>query len=373
MSTVPRILDCTLRDGSYVVDFQFTAEDTATVAAALESAGIDLIEIGHGLGLNASQAGKGRAAASDEAYLRAASQTLRHAKWGMFFIPGIGRLEDLDLARRHGMHFVRIGANAPEIASTREYVSHARALGFEVAVNLMKSYSVPPDELARCAALAESFGAHVVSLVDSAGTMLPDDVRTYVRKMRSTLSVPVGFHGHDNLSLAMANVLAALEAGAEVVDTTLQGIGRSGGNAVTEILVAILFKQGLAPRVDLNRLMDVSERIVRPLLRGKGHDPIDITAGYAGFHSSYLALVFKHAERCQIDPRELIVEVSGVDRVEVTEPLVQRIADDIRARQRGRSGTHVVELPHGLDDKAGVAGSLTDAVRHAARQARRRD
>lgn len=367
---MPRLLDCTLRDGSYVVDFQFTAEDTAVIAAGLESAGVEFIELGHGLGLHASESGKGRAAVSDEAYLRAARDSLHQAKWGMFFIPGIGRHEDLDLARRYGMHFVRIGANAPEVATTRDYVAHARDLGFHVWVNLMKSYSVPPDELVRLAVAAESFGAHTVALVDSAGTMLPDDVRSYVSQMRAALSVPVGFHGHDNLSLAMANVLAAIEAGAEIVDTTLQGIGRGGGNAVTEILVAILLKQGVATGIDVNRLMNLSERIVRPLLRGKGHDPIDITAGYAGFHSSYLQLIFKHAERCRIDPRELIVEVSGVDRVEVTEPLVERVANDIKSRQSGRSGTHVVQLPAMVHDAGEAGASLADAAAEVARQTR---
>jgi len=196
----PRILDCTIRDGSYVVDFQFTAEDTAVIAAGLENAGVEWIEIGHGLGLNASAAGKGAAAASDEAYLRAAQETLRHAMWGMFFIPGIGRREDLDLAASHGMRFVRIGANAPDIAQTEPFVRQALALGLHVSVNLMKSYAVPPERLVELSKMAEGYGAHVVSLVDSAGTMLPDDVRGYVSRMKDGLRVDIGFHGHDNLT-----------------------------------------------------------------------------------------------------------------------------------------------------------------------------
>jgi 4-hydroxy-2-oxovalerate aldolase len=369
--TIPRILDCTIRDGSYVVDFQFTAEDTAVLAAGLEAAGIEWIEIGHGLGMNASASDKGAAAASDDAYLRAAAQTLRRAKWGMFFIPGIGRREDLDRAAACGMTFVRIGANAPEIAQTEPFVAYARQRGLHVSVNLMKSYTVPPDRLVELSRLAESYGAQVVSLVDSAGTMLPHDVGRYVAAMKDALSVEVGFHGHDNLALGMANVLAAIEAGAAVVDTTLQGIGRGGGNPVTEILVAILHKQGITTGIDLNRLMDLSERIVQPLLKGKGYDPLNITSGYAGFHSSALRLIVEQADRFRIDPRELIVEVSGVDRVDVTRPLVEEVAAGISRRRLGRSGMHVVDLPQPpATASTMLPASLADAAATVARQAK---
>jgi 4-hydroxy-2-oxovalerate aldolase len=368
--TSPRILDCTIRDGSYVVDFQFTAEDTAVIAAGLEAAGIQWIEVGHGLGLRASAAGKGAAADTDEAYLRAAAETLRSAQWGMFFIPGIGTRADLDLAAAHGMKFVRIGANAPEIAQTEPFVQHARALGLHVSVNLMKSYAVPPERLAELSAMAETYGAQVVSLVDSAGTMLPQDVRRYVRAMKAALGVDIGFHGHDNLALGMANVLAAIEEGAMVVDTTLQGIGRGGGNPVTEILVAILHKQGVDTGVDLNRLMDLSERVVQPLLRGKGHDPLTITSGYAGFHSSALTMIMEHADRFGVDPRELIVEVSGVDRVDVTAALVARVAADLSQRSHRRSGLHVVDLPQPPAPVAtALPSSLAEAAVTVARQA----
>src|ERR1019366_1154167 len=164
-----QILECTLRDGSYAVDFQFTARDTALIASALESAGFTLIEIGHGVGMNASQCGKGNAAASDEEYMKAAASSLRTARWGMFFIPGIGRHEDLELAAQYGMGFVRIGTNAAEVADAQPYIEHARKLGMHVSANLMKSYVLPPKELAANARVSESSGAQMVCLVDSAG------------------------------------------------------------------------------------------------------------------------------------------------------------------------------------------------------------
>src|SRR2546430_4091908 len=175
-----QILECTLRDGSYVIDFQFTMRDTALIAAALENAGFNLIEIGHGVGMNASRAGKGVAAATDEEYMQVAATTLRRAKWGMFFIPGIGRHEDLDLAAAYKMDFVRIGTNATEVENARDYIEHAKKLGMHVSANLMKSYVLPPKELAAQAKLSEKFGADMICLVDSAGCMLPDDIQNYM-------------------------------------------------------------------------------------------------------------------------------------------------------------------------------------------------
>ena len=176
-----QILECTLRDGSYSIDFQFTAKDTAIIAAALENAGINLIEIGHGTGLNSSNAGKGVAAATDEEYMRAAASTLKRAQWGMFFIPGIGRHEDLEIAAKYGMHFVRIGTNVTDVVQSEEYIRHAKDLGLYVSANLMKSYVLPPKKFALSAELTQDYGADLVCLVDSAGTMLPEDIQKVLR------------------------------------------------------------------------------------------------------------------------------------------------------------------------------------------------
>jgi 4-hydroxy-2-oxovalerate aldolase len=328
-----KLLECTLRDGSYVIDFQFTERDTMIIAAALEGAGIDLIEIGHGLGLNASAAGKGQAAATDEAYVRAAAATLKKARWGMFFIPGVGRHEDLEMAASYGMHFVRVGTNASEVDQSREYIEHAKKLGLFVSANLMKSYTMPPAELAEQGSLSAQYGADLVCVVDSAGGMLPEDVRAYISAMRSSIGVPVGFHGHDNLSLGIANVLAAIDAGATYVDSTLRGMGRGGGNPPTEVLVPVLKKRGIDLGIDLNRLMDLSERIVKPMLHGAGPNAIDITSGYAQFHSSYLKTILKYADAYEVDPRDLIVAVCEVDQTYAPEELVEDLARRLRGER----------------------------------------
>lgn len=364
------ILECTLRDGSYTIDFQFTAKDTAVIAAALERAGFNMIEVGHGLGLNASKAGKGVAAETDEAYMQAVTEALSRAQWGMFFIPGVGRHEDLELAARYGMDFVRIGTNATEVEESREYIEHAKRLGMFVSANLMKSYALPPGELAQQAKRSVAYGVDLVCLVDSAGYMLPGDVRAYLSAMQEVIEVPVGLHCHDNLGLGMANVLAAVECGARIVDSTMQGMGRGGGNPPTEVLAAVLKKQGIDLGIDLNLLMDSSERLIKPLLKAKGWDSIDIASGYAGFHSSHLQTILKYADRYGVDPRDLIVGVCEIDQVYAPEDVVEDVAQRLQRRQTGQAGLYVVSLPRLTFDPTNEAEPLGAAVRKVAEAVR---
>jgi 4-hydroxy 2-oxovalerate aldolase/long-chain acyl-CoA synthetase len=369
-----QILECTLRDGSYVIDFQFTPKDTAVIAAALENAGFDLIEVGHGVGMNASNVGKGVAAATDEQYMQAAANTLKRAQWGMFFIPGIGRHEDLELAATYKMDFVRIGTNASEVSQSKKYVEHAKKLGMFVSANLMKSYVLPPHELAKQAKQSQEFGVDLVVLVDSAGAMLPDDVRIYIETLRNVLTVPIGLHCHDNLGLGIANALTAIDCGAQRIDSTLQGMGRGGGNPVTEVLLAVLKKKGIDLNIDINRVMDISERLIKPLLQDKGWDSINITSGYAGFHSSFLQTILKYADLYDVDPRDLIVDVCKVDQVDAPDELVENLAQQLQRRHVGRSGLHMVSLPRFSFPAAKrtetIGASLIEAAQEIAHEAR---
>jgi 4-hydroxy-2-oxovalerate aldolase len=333
---IPDVLEVTLRDGSYLIDFQFTAEDTATIAGALEGVGFRWIEIGHGLGMNASRAGKGTAAASDEEYMEAAAQTLRRAKWGMFFIPGIGREEDLRMAAAAGMSFIRIGTNVTEVAQAEPYIALAKELGLIVSYNAMKSYAVSATEFGEVVAKVHAWGTDVACLVDSAGSMDPDSVAAYMRAAREESSIRMGFHGHDNLALAMANTLRAIEEGAVLVDSSLQGMGRSAGNAVTEVLVAILQRRGYLTHIDLKAAMDVGQGLIQPLLGKRGIDPMAITGGLAKFHSSFTGKVQHYARKHDIDVRDLIVRLCQEDQVSAPDDLLERLSHELAAMKMRR-------------------------------------
>ena len=322
-------LDCTLRDGSYLIDYGFTAEDTYTVCIGLANAGVKMVEVGHGTGLGSNKLGAGKAIVSDEAYLEAAHAALKKsaAKFGMFFIPGIATMEDLELAAKYEIDFIRIGTNVTEVEAAEPFISRAKELGIHVASNLMKSYVVPIDEFIKQAAKADQYGADVITVVDSAGGMFPEDVREYVTRLRDMTDKHIGFHGHNNLQLAIANTLEAAQCGARYVDACLQGMGRSAGNAQMEIVVLALEKMGFSTGIDPYKAMDMGERIIKPMMRREqGVDGISVISGIAQFHSSFLSIINKVARQYDIDPRKLIYTVSEIDRVHVTEELAKESA-----------------------------------------------
>ena len=328
------LLECTLRDGSYAVDYAFTAEETARVAKALESAGVRLIEIGHGLGLGASESGHGIAAASDQDYCAAVDAALTDALWGVFFIPGIGNPERLAQAIDAGLGFVRIGSNITELAGQAPYIAQAKVAGLLTFSNLMKSYVVRPAEFARHAAEAQAMGADIVVLVDSAGGMMPREIAAYVEAtLERAPDLRVGFHGHNNLGLANANALAAAEAGAVIVDATLNGLGRSAGNAITESLVLILQQAGFATGIDSLGIQDIGKQFIQPYLQHRGGiDPLDLTVGAARFHSSYLGQLKEVAAEFGLDLRALVLAVGALNLEQPTRAVMREVAGRLSAQ-----------------------------------------
>jgi len=321
-----RILDCTLRDGSFAIDFQFTLEQTRMICKYLEESGIELIEIGHGHGFNASNKGQ-KALHNDEEYLTAANEVLKKSKFGMFQMPGISKPNDIDLGVKYNMNFVRIGTNVTEIEKARDYIKYSKDNSLFVCSNLIKSYAVSPSKFIEQAKKAEEYGADVIYLVDSAGGMLPEEVKKYIKLMKKNLGVQIGFHGHNNLNLAITNTLEAMENGADIIDTTLRGIGRDAGNAQTEIMISILEKKGYNTSIDLYKTMEAGEKFVAPLIKSQiGIDSISVISGFSQFHSSFLPLLSSISRKYSLDIKKLIVEVCKIDKVNVSEELVETVA-----------------------------------------------
>lgn len=334
-SSTPAILECTLRDSSYAVNFQFTAAHTASIARALEDAGFDFIEIGHGLGLGASTPSIGIAAEPDEAYLEAAATTLRRAKWGAFVIPGIARPEHIDLAGRYGMPFVRLGTNVTEYRNAEPFIEHARRYGMGVAVNLMKTYAVDLPEFGRIVREIGRWQPDVIYVVDSAGYMDGEQTRQCIRAVLDETPVLAGFHAHHNLQLGVSNSLVALAEGAMFVDSTLRGVGRSAGNAQTEVLVALMQRQGLVPGVDLMKTVAAANDVFVPVLHEldrrlsgldqaelwRGVSPIELVTGLSKCHSSFLPMITSVAREQSVDLLDLIIAVNAKDCIRPTREL----------------------------------------------------
>lgn len=323
------IMDVTLRDGSYEVNFGFTQEDVRQIGKAVSNAGVKYIEIGHGQGLNASSIQHGVAACSDEEYLSAASEALSGINYGMFCIPGVARIRDLDKLRQYGASFVRIGCNTDveSVTKTHEFIVHAKELNLEVFANYMKTYVASESEFEECVRRSYEYGADCLVIVDSAGCMLPDDIKKYYDIIRSnTEDIKVGFHGHDNLGLSVSNSLYALQLGCDIVDTSLQSLGRGAGNASTEQLIAILNRIAPDSNYNLGPLMHFSEDYLRPRVKFKGVSGLDTYCGIAGFHSGYMNSIRKAAADYHIDPYDLILEYCKIDRKYMNEDILISIA-----------------------------------------------
>jgi 4-hydroxy 2-oxovalerate aldolase len=331
MSAAPKILECTLRDGSYVIDFQFTAAETFRIARRLDELGFPLIETGHGIVLGASRCGMGVAAATDEEYMVATSSAVTHGKWGMFCIPGIAQLADIDLAARFCMGFIRVGSDVADVEESKPFIEKARKDGIFVFANLMKSYVSSPEDFSRQAAKCVEYGAQCIYIVDSAGGMLPAEIGRYIDALRDlTPGIEIGFHGHNNIGMAVANALYCAERGVSVVDTSLQGFGRSAGNSSTEHFIAALFRAGYDLSFDPIDVMQAGEELIRPLIRETGSSSLDITAGLALFHSSYMKRVLAAAKEHRVDPRRLIVALCNRDRINAPADLIEEAAREVR-------------------------------------------
>lgn len=325
----PQLLDCTLRDGGYPIHFQFTLTDVQRICEGLAASNIQYIEVGHGLGLGASGVEHGVAFETDENYIRRAKKAANTAKVGAFFIPGIGNVENILAAKEAGLDFLRVGINVTEVEPAKVYVEEAKSQGLEVHLNLMKSYALDAQAFSELMQGVRDWGVDCVYVVDSSGCMLPSEVSQYTQAIVQA-DMSAGFHGHNNLDLVNANCLAALDAGAILVDGTLRGMGRSSGNAQTEVLAHLMNRQGNNDRYDVFTLLQTIENAVEPIMiRQQGQPSIDIITGISRFHSGFLPRFKRVQGRYAVNLNRLILEVSKIDCVDPSESLIESVAQDL--------------------------------------------
>ena len=329
MTSDVRLVDMTLRDGMHAVDHQFTPEQMADVASALDDAEMDVIEVSHGDGMGGSSINYGFSAGTTEEYLDAVAPEISNSKLSVLLLPGIGTVEHLELAVEKGADVCRIATHVTEADVSQEHFEYVTDVGLEATGLLMLSHMAPPETVLEQAKLMESYGADFVYVMDSAGAMLPRDVRARVSLLVSELDVGVGFHAHDNLGLGVGNTLAGIEAGAETVDACLRGLGAGAGNAQMEVLVGVLKKAGYEVGPDFFAVMDAAEDVLLPMLTGDTLPEIDndsLVLGYAGVYSSFLRHTRRGAERYGLDPREILIELGDMEVVGGQEDLITEVA-----------------------------------------------
>lgn len=328
-----RVIDSTLRDGSHAKAHQFTAEEVARVAAGLDAAGVEVIEVSHGDGLGGASIQYGWSREPQERLLAAAREAMPHAQLAILLIPGIGTVEDLEMALRYGTSVARICTHVTEADICEEHIRFAKDHGMEAVGFLMMSHMVSPEELCDQARKMESYGADCVYVVDSAGAMTPYDVRARMSALRQAVNIKLGIHAHNNLNCAIANTLVAIEEGAEYVDGCTCGLGAGAGNTQTEVLVATLDKLGFETGIDTFKIMDVAEDVVRPIMdRPQVIDRASLTLGYAGVYSSFLLHAYRAAEKFGVDVREILLECGRRKTVGGQEDMIIDIAWELHQR-----------------------------------------
>lgn len=328
------VTDTSLRDGSHSVSHQYTSADVAKVAAALDKAGIDIIEVNHGDGLGGASLTYGFSLENELDLVSAAVKVVKKAKIAVLLVPGIATLDLLEEAQRRGATVVRVATHVTEADVSEEYIKAAKKMGMFVVGFLMMAHMVDSAKLVEQALIMESYGADVVYVTDSAGALLPDEVGERVAALKAALKVPVGHHAHDNLGCAVANSLAAVKAGATYIDGSLGGMGAGAGNAATEMLVGALKKSGADIAADLFRMMDAAEKVLLPIVVGKGkplprHDSNSLIMGYAGVYSSFMLHARKGAERFGVDVRDVLIELGRRKAVGGQEDWIIQVAYDL--------------------------------------------
>lgn len=332
--------DMTLRDGMHPKRHQMTLEQMRTIAKGLDEAGVPLIEVTHGDGLGGSSVNYGFPAHSDEEYLGAVIPLLKRAKVSALLLPGIGTVDHLKMAHELGVHTIRVATHCTEADVSEQHITMARKLEMDTVGFLMMSHMNSPEGLVKQAKLMEGYGANCIYITDSAGYMLPDDVKARLSAVREALKpeTELGFHGHHNLAMGVANSLAAIESGANRIDGAAAGLGAGAGNTPLEVFVAVCDRMGIETGVDVWKIQDVAEDLVVPMMDFPIRIDRDaLTLGYAGVYGSFLLFAKRAGEKYGVPARDILVELGRRGMVGGQEDMIEDTALTMRKERAERA------------------------------------
>jgi 4-hydroxy 2-oxovalerate aldolase len=333
-----RVTDTCLRDGSHAKRHQFTEVQVRSIVRALDGAGMPVIEVTHGDGLGGSSHNYGFSLVDERVLMKAAVDEAKRAKIAALMLPGLGTKDDISACADLGVSIIRVATHCTEADIAEQHFGLARKRGLETVGFLMMAHSVAPEVLARQARVMADAGCQCVYVVDSAGSLILDEAAARVAAVVAELGrdAQVGFHGHENLSLSLANTLLAIEVGAVQVDGSTRRFGAGSGNTSCEALAAVCERRGIRTGLDVLRMIDVAEDIVRPVMDDECVlDRLALIMGYAGVYSSFLKHAYRAAERYQVSGAQILLECGRRELVGGQEDQIIQIAADLAARRAG--------------------------------------
>lgn len=341
-----KIIDATLRDGSHAVKHQLTSESIRDYCLSMDGSGVHAIVVGHGNGLGASSLQIGRSLLTDKEMLTCARMNLNATKLGAYMIPGFGTIkENLIPAIECGVDLFKIGCHCTEADTTRQHIEFLRREGKEVYGVLMMTHMASPEKLLEECRKMESYGAFGVILMDSAGAFTPTMVRNVISTLYNGLNISIGFHPHNNMGIAVANALTAIEEGADIIDGTIRGFGAGAGNCQLEDLVAVLEKSGVRTGIDFYKMLDTNEKVMPSIMKKEmGQDSISIVSGQAGVFSAFRNHVLRAAEEFGVDPRDLFIEAGKRKVVAGQEDMIVEIAQQMKNSDKVELNYHLESL-----------------------------
>lgn len=329
--------DMCLRDGMHAKREQISVDQMVKVATSLDEAGVPYVQVTHGAGLGGNSLQHGFAMASNEEYISAVASRMKQAKVSVLLIPGLGTMDELKSAYKAGARSVHVATHCTEADTSPQHIACARELGMDTTGFLMMAHLNDAKGLAEQAKLMESYGAHTVYITDSAGYMLPADVKDRVQALRDVLKpeTEIGFHGHHNLGMGIANSIAAIDAGASRIDGSVAGLGAGAGNTPLEVFAAVCERMGIKTGVDVFKLMDVAEDVIVPMMDHIVRvDRESLTLGYAGVYSTFLLPAKRAAERYGVPARDILVELGRQKMIGGQEDMIDDTAMTM-AKERG--------------------------------------
>jgi len=329
--------DMCLRDGMHAKREQISVEQMVKVATALDDAGVPYLQVTHGAGLGGNSLQHGFALHSNEEYIESVASKMKQAKVSVLLIPGLGTMKELKSAWDHGARSVHVATHCTEADTSPQHIAKARELGFDTSGFLMMAHLNDAAGIAQQGKLMESYGAQTVYVTDSAGYMLPSDVVERVKALRDVLNpeTEIGFHGHHNLGMGIANSIAAIEAGATRIDASVAGLGAGAGNTPLEVFVAVCDRMGIETGTDLFKLMDLAEDIIVPMMDHMVRiDRDSLTLGFAGVYSTFLLHAKRAAQRFGVPARDILVELGRKKMIGGQEDMILDTAMTM-AKERG--------------------------------------